>query len=231
MQCRLEYNLLWKKTCVSAILSVGDLPMQKIDFKKRLRQLYSAPAKAPVIVDIPAMNFIMIDGAGDPNTSTEFQQAAEALFSTSYTLKFMIKKGPLAIDYGVLPLEGIWWADDMASFSTGDKASWKWTLMIMQPEYVTPDLFEDALDQVGKKKALPALNQLRFESFHEGLCAQVLYVGPYSEEGPTIERLHRFIHESGYSRNGKHREIYLSDSRRAAPEKLRTIIRQPIAKS
>ncbi|MEE9306066.1 MAG: GyrI-like domain-containing protein [Spirochaetia bacterium] len=205
--------------------------MQKIDFKKRLKQLYSAPAKVPVIVEVPPMNFIMIDGAGDPNTSLEFQQAVEALFSTSYTLKFMIKKGPLAIDYGVLPLEGIWWADDMASFTAGDKSSWKWTLMIMQPEYVTPELFEQALEQVGKKKELPALDQLRFESFHEGLSAQVLHVGPFSEEGPTIERLHRFIHDNGYSRSGKHREIYLSDLRRAAPEKLKTIIRQPIAKA
>ena len=205
--------------------------MQKIDFKKRLKQLYSAPAKVPVIVEVPPMNFIMIDGAGDPNTSLEFQQAVEALFSTSYTLKFMIKKGPLAIDYGVLPLEGIWWADDMASFTAGDKASWMWTLMIMQPEYVTPELFEQALEQVGKKKELPALDQLRFESFHEGLSAQVLHVGSFSEEGPTIERLHRFIRDNGYSRSGKHREIYLNDLRRTAPEKLKTIIRQPIAKA
>jgi len=204
--------------------------MQKIDFKKRLKQLYSAPAKAPVIVDVPAMNFMMTDGTGDPNTSVEFQQAVEVLFSTSYTLKFMIKKGPMAIDYGVPPLEGVWWADDMASFTTGDKASWKWTLMIMQPEYVTAELFEQALEQTRKKKALPALDQLRFESFHEGLSAQVLHVGPFSEEGPTIERLHRFIHDNGYGRNGRHREIYLSDLRRAAPEKWKTIIRQPIAK-
>jgi hypothetical protein len=205
--------------------------MQKIDFKKRLKQLYSAPAKAPVIVDVPPMNFIMIDGAGDPNTSLEFQQTVEALFSTSYTLKFMIKKGPMTIDYRVLPLEGIWWADDMASFTARDKESWKWTLMIMQPEYVTPELFEQAREQGRQKKALPALDQLRFGSLHEGLCAQMLHIGPFSEEGPTIERLHRFIHDNGYGRNGRHREIYLSDLRRAAPEKLRTIIRQPIVKA
>jgi hypothetical protein len=204
--------------------------MQKIDFKKRLKQLYSAPAKAPVIVDVPPMNFIMIDGTGDPNTSAEFQQAVEALFATSYTLKFMIKKGPLAIDYGVMPLEGVWWADDMASFTAGDKASWKWTLMIMQPEYVTAGLFEQALEQTRGKKALPAFDQLLFQSLHEGLCAQVLHIGSFSEEGPTVERLHRFVHDNGYGRNGRHREIYLSDLRRAAPEKLKTIIRQPIAK-
>jgi hypothetical protein len=202
--------------------------MQKIDFKKRLKQLYSAPAKEPVIVEVPPLNFIMIDGAGDPNTSEEFQRAVEALFSVSYTLKFIIKKGPLAIDYGVLPLEGVWWAEDMSAFTAGDKQSWKWTLMIMQPEYVTEELFEQALEQARHKKDLPAVDQLRLESFHEGLSAQLLHVGPFSEEGPTIERLHRFIEDHGYRRRDKHREIYLSDLRRAAPEKLKTIIRQPI---
>ena len=202
--------------------------MQKIDFKRRLRSLYSAPAKAPVVVEVPQMNFIMIDGTGDPNTSPEFQQAVEALFSTSYTLKFMIKKGPLAIDYGVLPLEGVWWAEDMNAFAAADKASWKWTLMIMQPEYVNPELFERALAEAGKKKDLPALQQLRFEALREGLSAQLLHVGPFSEEAPTIERLHRFIEDNGYRPRGKHREIYLSDLRKAAPEKLKTIIRQPV---
>ena len=202
--------------------------MQKIDFKKRLGALYSAPAKSPVIVEVPEMNFIMIDGSGDPNTSKEFQGAVEAVFSVSYTLKFMIKKGPLAIDYGVLPLEGAWWADDMTAFTAGDKASWKWTLMVMQPEYVTAELFEQALVQARKKKNLPALDRLRLEAFHEGLSAQLLHVGPFSAEGPTVELLHHYIEQNGYRRRGKHREIYLSDLRRANPQKLRTIIRQPI---
>ena len=205
--------------------------MQKIDFKRRLRSLYSAPAKAPVIVEVPQMNFIMIDGAGDPDTSPEFQQAVEVLFSTSYALKFMIKKSPLAVDYGVLPLEGVWWAEDMNAFAAGDKASWKWTLMIMQPEYVDPRLFEQARAEVGKNKDLPAVRRLRFEALREGLSAQLLHVGPFSEEAPTIERLHRFIEDNGYRRRGRHREIYLSDLRRAAPEKLRTIIRQPVERS
>jgi hypothetical protein len=202
--------------------------MQKIDFKKRLKQLYSAPAKTPVIIEVPEMSFAMIDGAGDPNTSEDFRRAVEALFSVSYTLKFMIKKGPLAIDYGVLPLEGIWWAEDMTSFTGADKASWKWTLMIMQPEYVTGELFDEALALLGKKKDLPAADRLRLESFREGLSVQVLHVGPFSEEGPTIQKLHNYIEENGYRRREKHREIYLSDLRRTAPEKLKTIIRQPI---
>lgn len=202
--------------------------MQKIDFKKRLKQLYSAPAKTPVLVEVPELNFIMIDGAGDPNNSEQFQQAVEALFSVSYSLKFLIKKGPLAIDYGVLPLEGVWWADDMSAFTTGDKAAWKWTLMIMQPEYITRELLEQATAQVSKKKGLPGLDRLRLESFREGLSVQLLHVGPFSEEGPTIQRLHLYIEENGYLRRGRHREIYLSDLRRTAPERLKTIIRQPI---
>jgi hypothetical protein len=206
----------------------GEKRMQKIDFKKRLKQLYSAPAKTPVLVEVPEMQFIMADGAGDPNTSEEFRRAVEALFSVSYALKFLVKKGPLAIDYGVMPLEGVWWTEDMSAFTTSDKASWKWTLMIMQPEYATGELFEQALAQVRKKKNLPSLDQLRMEPFREGMSAQVLHVGPFSEEGPTIERLHRYIEEHGYRRRDKHREIYLSDIRRAAAEKLRTIIRQPI---
>jgi hypothetical protein len=217
-----------RTTVFRAILNPQGGSVQKIDFKKRLKQLYSAPAKAPVIVDVPAMNFIMIDGAGDPNSSEEFQQAVETLFSLSYALKFMIKRGPVGVDYVVLPLEGVWWADDMRSFSSGDKASWKWTLMIMQPEYVTPELYARALEEVRKKKDLPAVQRVRFDSLHEGLSAQVLHIGPFAEEGPTIERLHRFIDDYGYRRRGRHREIYLSDMRRTAPERLKTIIRQPI---
>jgi hypothetical protein len=128
----------------------------------------------------------------------------------------------------VLPLEGVWWAEDMSVFTDGDKSSWKWTLMIMQPEYVTEELYEQALRQVRQKKGLPAVDRLHLARFREGRCAQVMHVGPFSEEGPTIERLHRFIEENGYRRRGRHREIYLSDLRRAAPEKLKTIIRQPI---
>ena len=202
--------------------------MQKIDFKKRLGALYSAPAKAPVLIEVPEMSFIMIDGAGDPNTSERFKQAVEALFSVSYALKFLVKKGPLGIDYGVLPLEGVWWAGDMSAFTSADKASWKWTLMIMQPEFVGRELFEEARAQVRNKKGLPAVDLLRLESFREGFSAQLLHVGPFSEEGPTVRRLHQYIEENGYRRRGKHREIYLSDLRRAAPEKLKTIIRQPI---
>jgi hypothetical protein len=203
--------------------------VKKIDYKKELKHLYRASAKKVEIVDVPMMNFLMIDGAGDPNTSPEFQEAVEALFGVSYTLKFMIKKGELEVDYGVLPLEGLWWADDMSQFSTQNKENWKWTLMIMQPAYVTTDLVRGAIEQVKKKKKAAAAPGLRFEAFSEGNSAQVMHIGPFSEEGPTIEKLHQFIEENGFNLSGKHHEIYLSDFRRAAPEKLKTIIRQPIS--
>lgn len=202
--------------------------MKKIDFTKELKHLYNPPVKVPVRVDVPAMNYLMIDGAGDPNTAPAFAAGVEALFPLAYTLKFMVKKGPLAIDYGVLPLEALWWADTMTAFATGDKSSWQWTLMIMQPDFITPEMVASALAEVHKKKKLPALAQVRFEALAEGACAQIMHIGPFSEEGLNIEKVHRFIQESGGSLTGKHHEIYLSDIRRAAPEKWKTVIRQPL---
>jgi hypothetical protein len=202
--------------------------MAKIDFKKELKHLYKPSAKKVEIVDVPQMNFLMIDGEGDPNTSQEFQDAVEVLYSLSYTLKFMIKKGDLKIDFGVMPLEGLWWTDDMSQFSTENKDNWKWTLMIMQPEYVTAELFNEAAEQVKKKKNPPALSKVRFEVFSEGKSAQIMHIGPFSEEGPTIKKVHNFIQENGCKLSGKHHEIYLSDIRKAAPEKWKTIIRQPM---
>lgn len=202
--------------------------MKKRDYKKELKYLYNASAKKVEIVEVPYMNFIMIDGEGDPNTSPAFQNAVEALFAISYTLKFMIKKGTTEVDYGVMPLEGVWWAEDMSEFSLENKDNWKWTLMIMQPEYVTEKLFNESIKQVKKKKNLAALPKVRFESFSEGKAAQIMHIGPFSEEESTIEKVHNFIKENGFKLTGKHHEIYLSDIRKAAPEKWKTIIRQPI---
>lgn len=201
--------------------------MTKTDFKKELKHLYNPSAKEVVIVDVPKVNFLMIDGAGDPNTAQEFEDAVEALYAVSYALKFMIKREK-QIDYIVMPLEGLWWVDDMTQFSMENKDIWKWTQMIMQPEFVTIDLVEKALEQAEKKKNPPALSKIRFESLHEGLSAQIMHIGPYSAEGPTIEKLHNFIRENGYEPRGKHHEIYLSDPRKSAPEKMRTVIRQPM---
>ncbi|MBI4334547.1 MAG: GyrI-like domain-containing protein [Chloroflexi bacterium] len=200
----------------------------KVDLRKELKHLYNAPAKEPAVVDAPPMNFLMVDGAGDPNTSQEYREAIEALYTVSYTLKFMVKKGPQGVDYGVMPLEGLWWGDDMTRFGAENKAAWKWTAMIMQPDYVTAGLAGQAVEVAGKKKSLPALGRTRFQRFHEGPAAQVMYTGPYSAEGPTIERLHKFIREKGHELRGKHHEIYLSDPKRSPPEKLKTIIRQPV---
>lgn len=201
--------------------------MQKIDLKKELKHLYQPSAKEVVQVDVPAANFFMIDGEGDPNTSPEYAAAIEALYTVSYAIKFMVKKGPTAVDYGVMPLEGLWWAEDMSSFSVQDKSSWKWTMMIRQPDFVTKALVAKAIAEVKQKKNPQALAKIRFEAFKEGLCAQILHVGPFSEEGPTVEKVHQYIATHGALR-GKHHEIYLSDIRKAEPSKWKTVIRQPM---
>jgi hypothetical protein len=201
--------------------------MEKIDFKKELGHLHNPSAKEVVIVDVPRMNFLMVDGAGDPNTAQEYQDSIEVLYAVSYTLKFMIKKEK-EIDYGVMPLEGLWWTEDMTRFSVENKDIWKWTSIIMQTEYITQDFVNEALEQVKKKKNPPALSKVRFENLHEGLSAQVMHVGPYSAEGQTVEKIHNFVKESAYELRGKHREIYLSDPRKSAPEKMKMVIRQPV---
>lgn len=203
--------------------------MEKTDFKKQLKHLYGPSDKKVEIVEVPQMNFLMVDGEGDPNTSKSFSDAIEALYPVAYTLKFMVKKGELGIDYGVLPLEALWWADDMSAFTTGNKDAWKWTVMIMQPEFITRKMFEKAKGEVEKKQKPVSLSLVRFEAFKEGNAAQILHIGPFTEEGPTIEKAHLFITENGSHRTGKHHEIYLSDIRRAVPEKWRTIVRQPMA--
>lgn len=201
--------------------------MAKIDLKKEMKHLYQASAKAVVQVEVPPLKYLMVDGEGDPNTSQAYAQAVEALFSVSYTAKFMVKKGPQVLDYSVMPLEGLWWADDMAVFSDNDKAKWKWTMMILQPAFVVNNIIDAALAEVRRKNKLPGIDRLRLESFSEGLCAQILHVGPFCDEGPTIERLHEYI-DTRSSRTGKHHEIYLSDIRRADPKNWKTIIRQPM---
>jgi hypothetical protein len=202
--------------------------MKKIDFKKELKHLYQPSAKEVVQVEVPKLNYLMIDGEGDPNTSTAYQTAVEALFVLSYSIKFMAKKGTQEIDYGVMPLEGLWWVDDLSSFSVEDKSNWKWTMMIMQPDFITHEMIDTAIEEASRKKKLSALRKVRFASLSEGRCAQIMHIGPFSTEGPTVELLHAFISDAGYKPNGKHHEIYLSDIRKAAPEKWKTVIRQPI---
>lgn len=201
--------------------------MEKINYKKQLAHLYTASAKKIALVEVPQMTFLMIDGKGNPNTSS-FSNAIEALYAVSYTIKFTIKH-TMSIDYGVMPLEALWWADDMSAFERDDKDAWKWTTMIMQPEIITHKIINEAIAQVKEKKNPVALDLMRIQSFEEGKSAQTLHIGPFSEEKPTIEKLHKFIEHNASQLRGKHHEIYLSDTRRAAPENWKTIIRQAIS--
>jgi hypothetical protein len=205
--------------------------MSKIDFKKELRYLYQPSAKQFMVVNVPPMQFLMIDGHGDPNTSRTYKDAVETLYAVAYKLKFTSKK-LLDHDYVVPPLEGLWWAEDMESFTIRrDKSAWDWTMMIMQPEWVTQDMFEETIVQIAKQKGLPALSKLRMQKLHEGLSVQILHIGSYDDEGPVLHRMHHeFIPENAYEAVGRHHEIYLSDPRKVAPEKLRTVLRQPVQK-
>lgn len=206
--------------------------MDKIDYKKKLSEFYAAkinkPVK-PVTVTVPKMNYIMVDGRGDPNTSQDYVDAIQALYPVAYGIKFFCKK-ELGVDFGVMPLEGLWWMKDMNNFSAGKKDDWLWTAMIMQPDIVSKDIFEKIVKQVTEKKNPKFINKVRFSSYDEGRSAQVMYVGPYADEGSTIQDLHSYIKEHGgtlNSNNKHHHEIYFSDPRRTAPDKLKTIIRQP----
>jgi len=205
--------------------------MITMDLRKQFKHLYQPSAKQFSIVDVPPLPFLMIDGAGNPNTSQDYRDALETLYGLSYTLKFGVKLGKYGkqkVDYPVMALEGLWWADDMRAFSSARKDEWKWTAMIMQPDIITPELVELARADLIEKKNPAAAPKIRLEAYHEGLSAQIMYFGPYADEGPTIQRLHDFIHESGHQLRGKHHEIYVGDPRRTAPEKLKTVIRQPM---
>ena len=204
--------------------------MSKVDFKKELKELYFPPRKY-VIVDVPEMQFLMVDGHGDPNVAQEYQDALEALYAVAYKIKFM-SKVQLGKDYVVPPLEGLWWAEDMETFTTArDKSQWDWTMMIMTPGWIDVEMFTSALEAVQKGKNPSALEKVRTESYHEGLSVQIMHIGSYDDEGPTLMKLHQeFLPGNGYKENGKHHEIYLGDPRRVAPEKLKTVLRQPVKK-
>jgi hypothetical protein len=197
------------------------------DLRRSLPDLYSA-GPTPTLLEVPDLPFLRIDGAGDPNTSAEYAEALRGLYATAYGVRFALKKGPAAVDAPVLPLEGLWWVPDMALFDVADKSAWLWTLQIPQAEAVTPDLVAEAAAAAARKGTAGA-DRVRLERFAEGRCAQVMHRGPYADEGPTVAALHAFIADQGYLLTGKHHEIYLGDPRRTAPERLRTIIRQPVA--
>ena len=202
------------------------MTMTKVDLKRELRGLYRA-SRTPTLVEVPELRFLMIDGHGDPNTSAAYRDAVSALFSVAYAARFALKRAGV-LDYGVMPLEGLWWVPDMTAFSTADKSAWDWTMMILQPDQVTEAVIEEAKVKAAGKVPAEVLERLRLEPFAENRAAQVLHVGPYSVEGPTIAALHAFITDQGAQLTGKHHEIYLGDPARSAPDKLTTILRQPI---
>lgn len=202
--------------------------MEKTDFKKMLKHLYSPSRKEWVEVNVPPMQYLMVDGQGSPGEAPEYFTAVEWLFSVSYPVKFMSKK-ELSRDYSVMPLEGLWYADDLSAYTeSGRRDEWRWTLMILQPEWITQDMVERVIEKTVKKRDdKPA--SLRLEIFDEGRCLTRLHVGPFADEAPVLHHLHHELMPSlGLAFNGNHHEIYLSDPRRTAPEKLRTILRQPV---
>lgn len=201
--------------------------MKKVDLKKDLKKFYATKSQEFEIVDVPEMQFVMVDGMGTPGTSEVYLAALQALYSVSYALKFM-SKIEMERDYVVPPLQGLWWADDLKSYIDDDKEKWRWTMMIMAPNWLNQTHFEAARNKAeAKLGSLP--DSVRFEKYHEGLGVQILHIGPYADEAPTIAKLHNeFLPANGLAETGHHHEIYLSDPRRAAPEKLKTILRQPV---
>lgn len=202
--------------------------MTKIDFKQTLDS-YKAKRGEFEIIDIPPMQYLMVDGHGDPNTSQEFVDALEALYPVAYKLKFASKK-LLEKDYVVPPLEGLWWADDMTTFTAArDKSQWDWTMMLMTPEWITKEMFIEAVAKASEKNPPKSIAKVRLETLSEGRCVQTLHLGSYDDEAPVLEKLHsEFIPSHGYKMTGKHHEIYFSDFRKVSPEKLKTVLRQPI---
>lgn len=209
--------------------------MEKLDLRKQFKHLYSPSAKKIEIVDVPPLQFAMVDGLvpadEGPDDSADFQEAVAALYGISYTLKFMIMKRPdNPIDYPVMALEGLW-VTESRTYDTMAREAMNFTAMIMQPGFITPELFEAARAQLLKKKPGPGPTRLRLDTFHEGLSIQVMHIGPYATEPETLARMEAFAEEHGYAIRGPHHEIYLSDPRRAAPEKMKTVLRHPVVKN
>jgi len=202
----------------------------KTDLKKELG-LYAPRRGRFEVVTVPPLRYLMVDGHGDPNTSDEYRDAVQTIFPLAYALKFLSKRS-LDRDYTVMPLEALWWADDMAAFTSArDKSQWHWTALNLVPDWITDAHVEEATATVRSKGGAPRLDELRVETLDEGLSVQTLHVGSYDDEAPVLAELHDvFIPEAGFTMTGRHHEIYLSDARRTAPEKLRTILRQPVSR-
>lgn len=202
----------------------------KTDLKKELES-YAARRGRFEVITVPKLSFLMIDGHGDPNTAAAYADAVSTLYPLAYGLKFL-SKNELGRDYVVMPLEALWWAKDMSSFTTArDKSRWSWTVMIAVPDWTEADHLATVRRKVEVNGGAPALDALRLEPLDEGLAVQTLHVGPYDDEGPVLQAMHeQVIPERGLRPTGRHHEIYLSDPRRVAPERLKTILRQPVAR-
>ena len=191
--------------------------MDKYDVRKQFKELYAPRARDFAVVTVPALNYLMLDGQGNPGTAPEYAAALEALYSVSYAVKFASKHA--GRDYAVGPLEGLWMADDPGAFTRGDKDSWKWTMMIPQPDWIGPADLQDGIANAAAKK-VPRLDRLRLETLDEGLSVQILHIGSYDDEAPTLHRLHHeFMPANGFGFAGPHHEIYLSDARRVGAGK------------
>jgi len=206
--------------------------MDKLDLRKQLKYLYAPSARQVELVEVPELQFAMLDGTipagASPESSTDFQQAMGALYGVTYTLKFTSKLRPVdPIDYTIMPLQGLWWTDS-GGFDFQKAEPWHFTVLILQPDHVTAEMFQEALQQLEKKRPNPALSRLRLERFREGLSMQIMHIGPYADEPQTIAKMHAFAQEHGYRLRGKHHEIYLGDPRRTKPEKLKTVLRHPL---
>lgn len=198
-----------------------------IDLKRIDRAWYSAGAH-PALVELPPLRYLMVDGQGDPNTATAYHEAVETLYPVAYAIRKAVIDAT-GDRYTVMPLEGLWWTPDMADFTTADKGAWHWTLLLRAPPPASARRAAEVLAATVAARDLPAGDRIRVGTLDEGAAAQVLHRGPYADEAPTIAALHRWIADHGLERTGRHHEIYLSDPRRVAPERMRTIIRQPVA--
>lgn len=200
----------------------------KVDLRRTCRDHFTAPAGRFVQVTLPPVTYLMIDGQGSPGDGPEYAAALARLYPAAYALKFHSKLA-LGRDYVVPPLEGLWWADDRAAFASGRRDEWRWTMMIMVPGWITQDHFAAAMATLARKKPELDLAALRMAVLDEGLCLQTLHLGSFADEAPVLHHLHHdLMPQAGLAFGGEHHEIYLSDPRRTAPERLRTILRQPV---
>ncbi|MCE5258301.1 MAG: GyrI-like domain-containing protein, partial [Chloroflexi bacterium] len=222
-KARCDYHLYITRERFNAL---KEATMNASDLREEFKYSLRASDKKVTLVDMPALPFLMFDGAGDPNTSPDFQDGINALYSLTYTAKFTLKARDPALDFSIMTLDGLW--STARPEDIYEKSKLSWTLLMMQPRWMTPQLVEEMKAEVARKRPLEALARVRLETFAEGLAAQILHIGPYDSEHETVNRLTEWMAANGYEQNGRHHEIYLSDPRRVPPEKYRTIIRHPV---